>query len=188
MLLIFTITLITFFFILMSGERMALMIYVSVILLTNLMLISMKNFLKIILFNLFLVILFLFLFNNQPDMNARVTSIILKLTNFWQSDYGTVFISSYHKWMQNPFFGSGIHQFVSTEPIYGYGIMEGQKILHAHNYPLNLLVETGLTGLILFYAIIFFIIKEVVSRANRNLSLMIFLITIIYFSYKSELI
>jgi O-antigen ligase len=61
--------------------------------------------------------------------------------------------------------------------------MDKAKILHAHNYPLNLLVETGLIGLSLFYAIIFFIIKEVVSKAKSNLFLMIFLITIIYVSF-----
>jgi O-antigen ligase len=179
----FVLTFTSFFLIIISGERMALMIFVSAVLLIDIAILNKKNLLKIILFNFSLLILVYFLFVNEPQTSSKISSISQKLMSFWESDYGIVFITSLQKWMQNPFFGSGIHQFQSIEPIYGYGIMEKTKILHAHNYPLNLLVETGLIGLTLFYAIIFFIIKEIVSRARNNLSLMIFLITIIYVSF-----
>lgn len=181
--LFFVLTFTACFLVLISGERMATMIFVSASLLINIAMLNKKNFLKIILFNLSLLILVYFLFVNEPQTHSRILSISQKLLNFWDSDYGVVFISSFQKWMHNPFFGSGIHQFQSIEPIYGHGILKKIKILHAHNYPLNLLVETGLIGLALFYAVIFFIIKEVVSKAKSNLFLMIFLITIIYVSF-----
>ena len=182
-LLFFLLTFTAFFLVTISGERMVLMIFISSVLIIEIAMLSKKNLFKIILLNISILILVYFLFITEPQTSSKISSISQKLLNFWDSDYGVVFVSSYQKWMHNPFFGSGIHQFQSIEPIYGQGIMGKVKILHAHNYPLNLLVETGLIGLTLFYAIIFFIIKEVVSKAKSNLFLMIFLITIIYVSY-----
>ena len=177
---------ITFFLIIITGERMSFMIFLSCILFIQFALIyNQKNLLlKIIIFNVILIVFYLSLTSNNPQIHDRsYSSTIHKLINFLNSDYGVVFISSVKKWLQNPFFGSGIHQFRSIEPIYGFGILDKIKLLHAHNYPLNLLVETGITGLIFFYTIIYFLINEIFLKTRANFPLMIFLLIFLYVSF-----
>jgi len=115
----------------------------------------------------FLAMLFLFYFFDLEQFSRIVISTGHKINNFSNSDYGAVFITSFEKFLNAPFIGSGLHQFQYTEPLYGVGSMQKSKILHAHNLPLNLLVETGLAGLLLFYNIVFFIFLDIKNKLQK---------------------
>jgi O-antigen ligase len=180
---IFSVLFIGFLSALITGERMAILIFFSSILLLQIPLIfNHKN--KIILFNFFLFFIILLVFFLEPKVAERsFFSIIKKLENFWSSDYGVVFLSSIEKWRNNIFFGSGLHQFKLVEPIYGYGIFKDLKIYHAHNLPLNLLVETGIFGFLIFYSCIFYIIQMTYSKLKGNILLLFLALVLLYISF-----
>ena len=96
----------------------------------------------------------------NPEISERaITSSIYKLQNFKESDYGMVFRTAYETWLFNPIFGGGLHQFKDLYLLYDINIWPNVRILHPHNHPLSLLVETGLIGLIIFYLMIFYIFR-----------------------------
>lgn len=180
---IFSILFIGFFSTLITGERMSFLIFLSSILILQIPLIFIHKY-KIILFNIILFLLVLLVFFLAPSLAERsFFSVIEKLQNFWESDYGVVFLSSIERWLQNPFFGFGMHQFQLTGDSYRSGIIEITNIRHAHNLPLNLLVETGVVGFFLFYLIIFFIIKELFLKIKNNLPFLLLLLIFIYLSF-----
>jgi len=180
---ILSILLIGFFSILITGERMAFLIFSSSILILQIPL-FFSNKIKLILFNLTLILLIVSFFYLEPKVAQRsFFSIIEKLQDFWNSDYGIVFLTSIEKWKNSIFFGSGIHQFKMVEPIFGYGTMNKVKIYHSHNLPLNLLVETGIIGLIIFYYIIFSVINMVYVKVRGNTYLFFILLLLVYLSF-----
>lgn len=152
-----------------TGERVSFIIFTSSLffIALGLVLNDKKNYLNIIFFLLIISIVLLFFYFLSPNtFNRTIISSFDKLLNLMDSDYGEVFITSYEKWKNNIFFGSGLHQYINIDPIYGYKLFREYKIYHAHNMVLNLLVETGIIGLVLFYSMIFSICIKII---NSNL-------------------
>lgn len=179
--------LISFFTIFITGERMSLLIFATSTIIFEIIMFfyNKKNLLKILFLNLLIVFFcFLFFFLDPHASYRAITSTIEQILNFWESDYGIVFITSFNKFIQNNiFFGSGLHQFTLVEPIYGFNFMENTKIMHGHNLPLNLLVETGIVGLILFYLIVFILLKTISIKLKNNFYLLLLLINLIYICF-----
>ena len=91
-------------------------------------------------------------------MDRAVVSSFDKILHFSNSDYGQVFRAGYLTWLGNPILGGGLHQFNVLYPSYDSTAWAG--MLHPHNHPLSLLAETGVVGLLLFYTLIFSIVKN----------------------------
>jgi len=131
---------------------------------------SNKEYIYILLITIFLLLGCVEIIGfSYPLISERaINSVIYKLQNFTSSDYGMVFRTAYHVWLQNPLFGGGLHQFKELPDLYGINIWNGAKIFHPHNHPLSLLAETGIVGLVLFYTVIIQIFKQALTPVIRE--------------------
>jgi len=156
-----------------TGERMALIIFISGASLVSIgLFLQYKKIRKYILFGLFLIVCFLAIAQQAvPELNNRMTTDLLyKLSNFSSSDYMLVFKSAYAVWMENPIFGVGFHQYREACIALGFWGTGGGVCMHPHNISFELLSETGMTGFILYYLIIisvaFSLFKNFLHRKN----------------------
>lgn len=186
--IVLVILLIGLFSTFITGERMSFLIYLSssLFIMCGAIIENKKYFYLSLSLIIFASLIFALFFNNDPDkFNRIIFSSYQSIKNFSESDYGMVFNTSFEKWKNNYLFGGGLHQFKSIQPIYGYGIGENSLIYHAHNLPLNLLVETGLFGLILFYSFILLILIPIIKRIihsknKKNFLLFCSLLNLLY--------
>jgi O-antigen ligase len=152
---VFTLTLlcIGLLFMFITGERMALILFLtgSVAILIGLLLEQKVHKATVLLGFIAILGLFTSLVFLNPEMAERsVYSIESKLANFIDSDYGLVFRAAIAAWQENPIFGSGFHTYqVSCEQL-GLLTQWGIPCSHPHNLYLQIGAETGLVGLILF--------------------------------------
>ena len=154
-----------------TGERMALIIFISGASLVSIgLFLQYKKIRKYILFGLFLIVCFLAIAQQAvPELNNRMTTDLLyKLSNFSSSDYMLVFKSAYAVWMENPIFGVGFHQYREGCIALGYWGTSGGVCMHPHNISLELLSETGITGFILYYLIIISVTIKVINNFHHQ--------------------
>ena len=156
-----------------TGERMALIIFISGASLVSIgLLLQYKKIRKYIYFGLFLILFFLAIAQQAfPELNNRmINDLLFKLSNFGSSDYMLVFNSAYAVWMEAPIFGVGFHQYRESCIALGYWGTSGGVCMHPHNISFELLSETGITGFILYYLIIisvaFSLFKNFLHRKN----------------------
>jgi len=150
-----------------TGERMALIIFISGASLVSIgLFLQYKKIRKYILFGLFLIVIVLFLAQQAfPKLNDRmITDLLYKLSNFSSSDYMLVFKSAYAVWMENPIFGVGFHQYRESCIALGYWGTGGGVCMHPHNISLELLSETGITGFVLYYLIIISVTIRIINN------------------------
>ena len=163
---IFLVILLGILSIYITGERMALIIFIS-----GASLVSIGLFLeyikirKYIFFGLLLIVSFLAIAQQAfPNLNDRmITDLLHKLSNFSSSDYMLVFKSAYAVWMENPIFGVGFHQYRDACIDLGYWGTSGGVCMHPHNISLELLSETGMAGFILYYLIIISVASSLIK-------------------------
>ena len=160
-----------FITVLISGERMSFILFTSsiFIVIAGLGRCNKEN-IYILVITIFMLLGCVEIISlTYPLVPERaINSVIYKLQNFTSSDYGMVFRTAYHVWLQNPLFGGGLHQFKELPSLYGINIWDGAKIFHPHNHPLSLLAETGIVGLILFYTVIIKIFKQALTPVIRE--------------------
>ncbi|MDC0127506.1 O-antigen ligase family protein [Methylophilaceae bacterium] len=164
---IFLVLLIGILSIYITGERMALIIFISGTSLVSIgLLLQYKKIRKYIYFGLFLILGFLAIAQQAfPNLNDRmITDLLHKLSNFSSSDYMLVFKSAYAVWMESPIFGVGFHQYRESCIALGYWGTSGGVCMHPHNISLELLSETGMTGFILYYLIIISVAIKVINN------------------------
>ena len=142
---------------------------------------------------IFFIVIFIKLMEyvNPEIFQRAINSTLYKLKNFKDSDYGMVFRTAYETWLFNPIFGGGLHQFKELYPLYNINIWTGARILHPHNHPLSLFVETGLVGLILFYLMLFHIFKKAFGKILKErkwfkLTLLFNLLFICFFPFMTH--
>lgn len=140
-------------FMLITGERMAFILFssCSIFVLLGLGLEQRDNQL-IIFLGLFIILGFVFtLVMLEPDIAQRsVYSAFAKLKDFVNSDYGKVFRAAIESWGSYPFFGSGIHTYKQSCEQIGLLNQLGMGCTHPHNLYLHIGAETGWVGLFLF--------------------------------------
>ena len=166
-----------FLFIFITGERMSFLIYSSsvLILILGLMFLDNKNIIKTSIFILFCLSVVLLGYFFESDIYHRtIISSYEKIIYLFDSDYWQVFTISFEKFKNNIFIGSGLHQFKMAEP-------NNISIMHAHNLPLNLMVETGLIGLLLFYNTIFYIFKDITNKLQKENHFLLLLVVVLLY-------
>ena len=193
--------------ILMSTDRVPFIIYLVGI--TILIIIS-KKFKILYLINLLLILSLSFLIiQNNSIINKRylfinsVKSTIYnypkQISNFFslqknndgkvinvnnsifKDDYFKIFYSGYEVWRINPIIGTGVKSFnLSCSEAY----KTNNRLLcapHAHNIYLELLVNTGVTGILIFLTYIFYFLrdfKNILINKNNSISLYLLIIFI----------
>ncbi len=136
-----------------TGERMALLLCLSGALVIVVGLWFEYAKLRVIiavsiLLSVALLLLTIFL---APEMaNRSIYSLLFKLQNFTDSDYGKVFSAAWQAWQQNFVFGSGFHTYKTVCEQLGLLAGKGMSCTHPHNLYLQIGAETGVVGLILF--------------------------------------
>lgn len=150
--------------IIQTGDRMATLMYLGSIVLIFLFQLSFKKFLSLFLmFSIFVVIVF----NVFTNVQKRYTSLHRDLNNLENFGYFRLFSSSINIWKENKLFGVGLknyRQVCDTNKFDNNTKLPTLCSTHPHNIFLELLVETGLVGLILFKFFIFSVIKFIYQK------------------------
>ena len=192
-LFLFLLMIVGFMTVLITGERMSLLLFFSSI--PIVLLGFSKDFTRLVIniTLIFTILFFLALLLGEffPQTFERaINSTFYKLSNFKGSDYGLVYQSTYQAWLHNIWFGGGLHQLKDLYPLYDVNLLIDSagakiKILHAHNHPLSLLAETGLIGLAFYYLIIIEIIRKIYNQTYQKNNWLKFtlLITLIYICF-----
>ena len=110
---------------------------------------------------------------NKDEEVINVNNSILK------NDYFKIFYSGYEVWKINPFIGTGVKSFnLSCSEAY----KTNNNLLcapHAHNIYLELLVNTGIIGALIFVTYIFYYLKWIKNiLINKNNSIYLYLLII----------
>ena len=165
-----------FLVIAISGERLALIVFLSssiVFLFFNL---NIKKFL----FFLFIIFIFLFsIFITNISFQLRLNELAKITTNFYESSYGRLWESSYLVFKQNKLFGVGLKNYRfecdnNLKPIDPRPDSPHQLCsTHPHNFVLELLSETGIIGFLIFfiffYKLITFLRNKIKNLKNNFL-------------------
>ena len=144
----------------LSGERSSFFLFIF---LTFLFLIFLHEFkfIRIIYFLTFISILFLLLFSDSTFKKRIVNTTIDEMNLFkdqenkyiFSKQYNEHFISSWRIFKDNKIIGIGPKNFRKECKIEKYNFSELTCSTHPHNFPLQILSETGLLGF-LFYLLI----------------------------------
>lgn len=144
-------------FMMMTGERMAFMLFllactciiVGFSIEQKIKKINILAGVAAILISAIALILF-----SPATAERSIYSIAAKVGHFWQSDYGLVFSAAIEVWKENPIFGNGLHSYRQACEQMGLLASWGMPCSHPHNLYLQIAAETGIIGLILFMAAI----------------------------------
>jgi len=114
--------------------------------------------------------------NLQKNKNEEVINVN---NSILKDDYFKIFYSGYEVWKINPFIGTGVKSFnLSCSEAY----KTNSKLLcapHAHNIYLELLVNTGLIGILIFLIYIFYFSRDIKNiLINKNNSIYLYLLII----------
>ena len=152
--------------IIQTGDRMATLMYLTSIFLILLIELSLKKFLSLLLvFFVFLVIIF----NTFSNVQKRYINLYKDLSNLNNFGYYRLFSSSINIWNENKFFGVGLKNYkkvCNTNEHDNHTNLPTLCSTHPHNSFLELLVETGLIGLILFKIFIISVINFIYQKKN----------------------
>lgn len=152
------------FAIIQTGDRMSTLLYLASVIMILFFHLSFKKLLG------FIIIIFILLFLTFklfPNVQSRYISLGNELNNIKSFGYFRLFSSSFNIWKDNKFFGVGLKNYRKVCDTKKFDETTGLKNLcstHPHNNILELLVETGLIGFILFFLFIFQIIKFLIKK------------------------
>jgi len=167
----FVFTLVFLAVVFLSGERMALLLALFGFLLLFLLMPSARELL--LLFGAAgAVAAALLVYSNPALLERQIASTASSVGKVEATSYGQIWGSALKVVRDYPVFGVGVRQFrdVCQQP--GYGATDKDSLiwrcnLHPHHLYLEWLVETGAVGLMLFLAMIFFLLKPVAQHYRR---------------------
>lgn len=154
-----------------TGERMALMLFVAASMLVILALyLDYPGKRHALILGVALIVLCMWgLMQTLPGTTERsVMSIADKLAHFVESDYGQVFSAAWQVWQQHFWLGSGIHGYQQACEQMGLFADSAMQCTHAHNLYLQLGAETGLVGVCLFVLMLGAIYWQALSLTYKN--------------------
>lgn len=151
--------------ILLSGERMSLILFLLSSILIFYYNFKIKNTLF---FVSFLILLISIIFNASTSVKNRFTNFYQDVSNFSHSNHFRLFSGAYNIWIDNKFIGVGLKNYrhqCDTEIIDKITKTPTLCSTHPHNFYIEFLAETGLVGfslyLILFICLIYLFFKKI---------------------------
>jgi O-antigen ligase len=163
--------LVTFVAVFFTLSRTSILLLIAAVILTVLFKLR-KNFsvYSITIFLLAFIILISFYEQIIGILNSIIPSITLGTDTvgvrykLWQAGL--------RMWQENPIFGVGIGKFTNYLPIYGYDLNPHYWFSQLHNAYISALVETGLIGFILYFALIILTFRNFwMSKFENNVEL-----------------
>lgn len=149
-----------------TGDRLVTIFYFLLIIIGIFFFFNYKKIISFVLV-LFTFLFFIFIFNSSVQNRYKET--ISEIKNFKQFGYFRLFSSSFNIWQNNKIFGVGLKNYRITCNINTKDQFTDLPTLcstHPHQNWLELLVETGIVGTILFLVFIINIAKYVYSRKS----------------------
>ena len=152
-----------------SGERLALIMFIFSSLFIYFFYTNLR---KVFIFLLFLSIFIFFNFFMNPIFKARTNDLISILSNFYSSSYGRLYESSFLLFEKKPFFGVGFKNYrvdcdnqIDPRPNSPWQFCS----THPHNLYLEILTETGIIGFVLFFLIFYYFFIYVLNKIKNNI-------------------
>ena len=148
----------------LSGERMNLLIFLTLLMLLNLFLFNIKLSLFL---NIGVILITIISYFNIPNFQNRVNNFYDQINRYENNDHIRLFSSALSIWSENKFTGVGNKNFrvVCSEDDQDFFIDKKRLCsTHPHNLYFELLSETGLIGLFLFFIFIFYFFYYVYKR------------------------
>ena len=179
-------TAICFLTVLLSGERIVFLIFVSSFLIIVFINFGIK---KSFFFSLIILTTVFFFIQNNKSTNNRAIIFYENIRNFQNSDHFKLFTSAYNIWDQNKLFGVGLKNYRLVCDVKTIDPITMQNTLcstHPHNAYLEIMSEAGLIGLILFIIFFFFIFLYIIKNMkliNSNFKGLFYGCSIILLSY-----
>ena len=164
----FAFCLVIFLAILISGDRMALIVFASSFFLIFFINTSLKKFLQLFVCS---IILFFVIFKAVPQVESRYVNLFNEIKNYKNFGYIRLFSSSYNIWNENKIFGVGLKNYRHACDKNKFDSNTNQKSLcstHPHNIFLELLAETGLIGSSLFLFFVLNVVQFVIFRLKEK--------------------
>ena len=163
-LMFFLILFISFVSIILSGERMALILFIFGVFLI-LLFTKRYKFLFMTMFLFFISLLFFFLF--FPEKNFKYMEFFYALSNFKDTGHGAHYLAAINIFLENPITGSGFKTFreICSDPniLNKISTTVDPCATHPHNLYLEILSETGIIGITGLFLFIFFIAKRIID-------------------------
>ncbi len=174
--------------IILSGERTSFIIFILCLALGF----YLKDKMKFLIFFLISTLLIFTIYSLNNYSKQRINETINIVKDISSSSYGRIYQSSFEVWKQNILFGTGLKNYNLNclkleDPDYDYRRLPEKfhnycSPNHSHNFILQILSETGIIGLLLFYGFIFSIfhnfgqknIKEIKKNNKENYNHFIF--------------
>jgi len=161
---IISFSVLVFFTILLSGERMPFILFLLSLAIIFLIYLEFK---KILLLKfIFVIIIFLMYFFNQSVSN-RFDNFFKDISNYKEAGHYKIFSSALVIWNNHKILGVGIKNFRFTCDVNKLNTLETKKFLcstHPHNIYLELLVETGLIGFLLYIIFFVFLLTNIFQK------------------------
>jgi hypothetical protein len=158
----------------LTGERLALIIFLASSIVIFFINLKLKYFLyTIVLIFLFLLSIYFF----SSSFNIRVNKFYLTIINISDSPWGYLYQSAYLVFKTNVFFGVGLknYSFVCDNQIFDLLKIERNNVeycsTHPHHFYLEILSESGIIGLILLFSSFmsfFYFIFNKIKKLNHN--------------------
>ncbi|MGH1477279.1 MAG: O-antigen ligase family protein [Geminicoccales bacterium] len=148
--------------ILLTGERMALGTYGLGVIVLILYIRQVR--LPLMLIGLIAAIgLGTAILSNQTLHQRFVGHTANDVDDFWSGRYGVIFVRAFDVWRDNPVTGVGLKNFRQTCDVPNFdhkGPVDTWCFTHPHNPYMELLAETGIVGLLLFFLMIGLVLRN----------------------------
>jgi len=191
--------------ILLSLDRMPFLMY----LFSLSILLLIRKYRLLLLTNLLIILsIFIIIFNNYEPVRFRYATLknefnLKKITQFinekysmkkveiteyknkdFHAGYLSIYKSAYYLWLEKPFIGSGVKSYAKLS-CNNQILLENKNIIctsHPHNIYLEILVNQGLLGLLIFLFLIILILNKLIKKLfikNNNIITIIFIAILI---------
>ena len=155
--------------VLLTGERLPMIILIGS---TLLAIVYFNNFKQLIKIFLILSVLVSLVYNFNHIFKTRMDNMIYVISNFYESSWGRIYESSFMLFKDNYLFGVGLKNYrvecdlqVDPRPLHEAQFCSS----HPHNFVLELLSETGLIGISIFFIFFGFILSKLSNLFKINL-------------------
>lgn len=191
--------------ILLSLDRMPFLMY----LFSLSILLLIRKYRLLLLTNLLIILsIFIIIFNSYEPVRFRYATLknefnLKKITQFinekysmkkveiteyknknFHAGYLSIYKSAYYLWLEKPFIGSGVKSYAKLS-CNNQILLENKNIIctsHPHNIYLEILVNQGLLGLLIFLFLIILILNKLIKKLfikNNNIITIIFIAILI---------